>query len=125
MRGNTALGDIRERRSRDVGILCGDRLAAELDDVAVRRGKPVPEVDDAARRDRQSGSIGGFYGNGIGGFHAVPFALDAVQDAAGKAVGLRGDDPATSVEPFTPDKRAMLTNSTDLETFQATWRFGD
>jgi 3-keto-disaccharide hydrolase len=26
---------------------------------------------------RQSGSIGGFYGNGIGGFHAVPFAIDA------------------------------------------------
>lgn len=72
---------------------------------------------------RQSGSIGGFYGNGIGGFHAVPFALDAVRDATGKAVGLRGDDPTTSVEPFTANKRTMLTRSADLGTFLATWRF--
>lgn len=74
---------------------------------------------------RQSGSIGGFYGNGIGGFHAVPFALDAVRDADGRAVGLRGDDPATSVEPFTTAKRAMLTKSTHLEDFLSAWRFGD
>ena len=74
---------------------------------------------------RQSGSIGGFYGNGIGGFHAVPFALDAVRDADGWAVGLRGDDPATSVEPFTTAKRAMLTKSAHLEDFLSAWRFGD
>ncbi|MEZ5230972.1 MAG: hypothetical protein R2710_31125 [Acidimicrobiales bacterium] len=29
---------------------------------------------------RTSGSIGGLFGNGIGSFHAVPFALDAVYD---------------------------------------------
>ena len=29
---------------------------------------------------RKSGSIAGFFGNGIGGFHAVPFALDARYD---------------------------------------------
>jgi 3-keto-disaccharide hydrolase len=48
-----------------------------------------------------------------------------VRDAAGKAAGLRGDDPATTVEPFTATKRAMLTRSAVLETFLATWRFGD
>ena len=55
----------------------------------------------------------------------MPFALDAVRDADGRAVGLRGDDPATSVEPFTAAKRAMLTKSTHLEDFLSTWRFGD
>ena len=44
---------------------------------------------------RVSGSIGGFYGNGIGGFHAVPFNLDARYDANGQPVGLGPDDPAT------------------------------
>jgi hypothetical protein len=51
--------------------------------------------------------------------------LDAIRDGAGEVVGLRGDDPATSVEPFSASKRAMLTKSADLETFVATWRFGD
>lgn len=73
---------------------------------------------------RQSGSIGGFYGNGIGGFHAVPFALDARRDRDGTPVGLQLDDPATSVEPFTPGKRAMLTQSADAEEFLAVWRWG-
>ena len=36
---------------------------------------------------RKSGNIGGFYGNGIGGFHAIRFTLDAVTDAAGRPTG--------------------------------------
>jgi hypothetical protein len=74
---------------------------------------------------RQSGSIGGFYGNGISGFHAVPFALDAVYDKDKNAVGLREDDPATSVEPFIQSKREMLTYAANVEEFLSTWRFGD
>jgi hypothetical protein len=74
---------------------------------------------------RQSGSIGGFYGNGIGGFHAVPFALDARRAPDGTPIGLQLDDPATSVEPFTPEKRAMLTKSADADEFLAAWRWGD
>jgi hypothetical protein len=93
--------------------------------VMVRRRRDSWEGLQVLIDHRQSGSIGGFYGNGIGGFHAVPFALDATRDTAGKAVGLRGDDPATSVEPFTASKRAMLTQGADLDTFLATWRFGD
>jgi hypothetical protein len=93
--------------------------------VMVRRRRDSWEGLQVLIDHRQSGSIGGFYGNGIGGFHAVPFAIDASRDAAGKAVGLRSDDPATSVEPFAASKRAMLTKSADLETFLATWRFGD
>jgi hypothetical protein len=74
---------------------------------------------------RQSGSIGGFFGNGIGCFHAVPFALDARRTPDGTPAGLRPDDPATSVEPFTLAKRAMLTKSADIEDFLAVWRWHD
>ncbi|HEX5271029.1 MAG TPA: DUF1080 domain-containing protein [Gemmataceae bacterium] len=74
---------------------------------------------------RRSGSIGGFFGNGIGSFHAVPFALDVRTGPDGAPVGLRPDDPATSVEPFTPAKRAMLAKSADVEDFLAAWRWND
>ncbi|CVI64091.1 DUF1080 domain-containing protein (plasmid) [Agrobacterium leguminum] len=74
---------------------------------------------------RQSGSIGGFYGNGIGGFHAVPFALDVVLDDVGKPIGLCQDDPKTSIEPFTRAKRDLLTESCSVEDFLSTWKFGD
>ncbi len=43
---------------------------------------------------RKSGSIGGFYGNGVGGFHAVPFVLDVERDQSGRPVGLIEEDPA-------------------------------
>ena len=73
---------------------------------------------------RRSGSIGGFYGNGLAGFHAVPFAVDAaVED--GRAVRLVEQDPATTVEPITPEKRALLTRAGDPREFLAAWRFGD
>jgi len=74
---------------------------------------------------RPSGSIGGFYGNGLAGFSAVPFAVDAVLDEEGTAVGLRPDDPATSVEPVTPDKIARLGHAAKVEDFLAIWRWGD
>lgn len=74
---------------------------------------------------RKSGSIGGFFGNGTGGFHAVPYVLDAELDANGNATGLRVEDPATTSEPMTPDKPALLTRRGDPEEFLARWRFGD
>jgi hypothetical protein len=74
---------------------------------------------------RRSGSIGGFYGNGIGGFHAVPFALDVTRGADGAATGLRMDDPSTSVEPFTAAKRDMLSRAADIDDFLGAWRWQD
>jgi hypothetical protein len=74
---------------------------------------------------RKSGSIGGFYGNGISGFHAVPFALDVVTDTAGNPVGLKEDDPATSIEPFRQAKRDLLTEGCSVDDFLAAWKFGD
>jgi hypothetical protein len=93
--------------------------------IMVRRRRDSWEGLQVLIDHRQSGSIGGFYGNGIGGFHAVPFALDVRADPDGTPAGLQPDDPATSVEPFTPAKRAMLTKSADVEDFLAVWRWGD
>jgi len=73
---------------------------------------------------RKSGSIGGFFGNGVGSFHAVPFVLDVGADADGHPVRLIEEDPATSLEPCTPDKRALLTRAGDPEAFLQRWVFG-
>lgn len=73
---------------------------------------------------RQSGSIGGFFGNGIGVFHAVPFAIDGVVDSDGRLVRLKPDDPATSVEPIDA-KRELLIYGATVEEFLAVWRVGD
>src|SRR5690242_19922938 len=62
---------------------------------------------------RKFGSIGGFFGNGVGGFHAIPYVLDVRHDASGTPVSLVVEDPATSVEPFTADKRSLLTRAGD------------
>jgi hypothetical protein len=93
--------------------------------VMVRRRRDTWEGLQVLIDHRRSGSIGGFYGNGIGGFHAVPFAIDAERDADGEPVGLRPDDPATSMEPFDRSKRAMLTRSADVDEFLSVWRWGD
>ncbi len=45
---------------------------------------------------RKSGNIGGFYGNGIGRFHAINFNVDVTRDAADRPIGLRLEDPATT-----------------------------
>ena len=74
---------------------------------------------------RRSGNIGGFYGNGIGRFHAIAFNLDAVTDPAGRPIGLKLEDPATSLEPITPDKPALLAYAATGETFLAAWKWAE
>ena len=74
---------------------------------------------------RQSGSIGGFYGNGISGFHAVPFALDVTRNASGQPTGLCPDNPATTVEPWSQAKRDLLVQAGNAEDFLARWKFLD
>ena len=74
---------------------------------------------------RKSGSIGGFYGNGIGGFHAVPFVLDASIDEHGQPNGLIEEDPSTSLEPMTPDKARLLSRAGDVQAFLESWRWAD
>jgi hypothetical protein len=74
---------------------------------------------------RQSGNIGGFFGNGIGWFHAINFALDLDRDADGRPVGLRLEDPATTIEPITDAKRALLSRAATGETFLKIWKWDD
>ncbi|WP_426007280.1 3-keto-disaccharide hydrolase [Paenarthrobacter sp. NyZ202] len=74
---------------------------------------------------RPSGGIGGFFGNGLASFSAVPFAVDVALDADGCPVGLVADDPATSVEPVTDEKRARLAYAADVEDFLKVWRWDD
>jgi hypothetical protein len=74
---------------------------------------------------RRSGGIGGFYGNGVGGFHALAFNVAAVFDANGKAVGLKVEDPKTSLAPVTDDKRRLLSYACTPVQFLKAWKFGD
>jgi len=74
---------------------------------------------------RRSGGIGGFYGNGTGGFHAVAYGVDVIRDASGAPTGLVQDDPATTLEPVTEQKRSMLSYAAPAEDFLAAWRWGD
>ncbi len=74
---------------------------------------------------RKSGNIGGFYGNGIGRFHAIDFNVDVERDAGGRPTGLRIEDPATTIEPVTDAKRKLLARSAGAEAFLAAWKWND
>ena len=74
---------------------------------------------------RQSGNIGGFYGNGIGRFHAINFNIDARRDASGHPVGLKLEDPATTIEPITDHKRSLLTKSVTGAQFLGIWKWSE
>jgi Domain of Unknown Function (DUF1080) len=74
---------------------------------------------------RPSGGIGGFFGNGLASFSALPFAVDAILDENGAPIGLRPDDPETSVELVTPEKIARLSYAGDVGDFLRVWRWAD
>jgi Domain of Unknown Function (DUF1080) len=93
--------------------------------VMLRRRRDTWEGFQVLVDHRPSGGIGGFFGNGLASFSAVPFAVDAVLDDDGRAIGLKADDPATSVEPVTDAKRDRLTYAGTVEDFLQVWRWGD
>ena len=74
---------------------------------------------------RKSGAIGGFYGNGIGGFHAISFNVDVEADSTGKAMGIKIEDPATTFEPVTKEKQALLSYAITPEEFLKIWHWND
>ncbi len=74
---------------------------------------------------RKSGSIGGFYGNAIGGFHAINWNVDAEMDQDGKAIRLLIEDPDTTLEPITPDKPALLSYKISGKEFLEIWKWQD
>jgi Domain of Unknown Function (DUF1080) len=74
---------------------------------------------------RESGGIGGFFGNGLASFSAVPFAVTAKRDAADNIIGLIADDIAASSEPVTQAKIDRLTYAADVDNFLAVWKWND
>ncbi|WP_026556746.1 3-keto-disaccharide hydrolase [Arthrobacter sp. 35W] len=93
--------------------------------VMVRRQRDSWEGFQVLVDHRPSGGIGGFFGNGLASFSAVPFAVDVARDAGGQPIGLVADDPSTSVEPVTEEKRARLTHAADVDDFLDVWRWDD
>jgi hypothetical protein len=93
--------------------------------IMVRRQRDSWEGFQVLLDHRESGGIGGFFGNGLASFSAVPFAVAARRDENGVVVGLQADDPATSAEPVTPEKIARLSYAARVEDFLEVWRFGD
>jgi hypothetical protein len=73
---------------------------------------------------RESGSIGGFFGNGLASFMAVPFKLKSAQDAQGKPVGMQLDTPENSIEPVTPEQVARLDYAAKPDAFLKAWKWG-
>lgn len=74
---------------------------------------------------RKSGNIGGFYGNGIGRFHAIKFNVDVNRDPTGRPTGIKIEDPATTLEPITGIKPTLLTKAASGEDFLAAWKWDD
>ena len=74
---------------------------------------------------RKSGSIGGYFGNGLGGFHAINWNVDGVYDSDGNVIGIKLEDPATTLEPITPDKPALLDFKATGEDFLKAWKWND
>lgn len=74
---------------------------------------------------RKSGNIGGFYGNGIGRFHAINFNVDVERDPSGRPTGLRVEDPDTTIEPITDLKRSLLKRTATGADFLAAWKWDD
>jgi len=74
---------------------------------------------------RKSGGIGGFYGNGLAGFHALPYNFDAKYDADGNAIGLVPEKPTTTIERITDEKIKLLAYAAPVEEFLAAWKWGD
>ena len=75
---------------------------------------------------RRSGSIGGFYGNGVGGFHAIPFTITSTLGTDGHPNGLAEEDPNVSLEPATYLKRDLLRRSANGSSeFFRRWKWQD
>ena len=73
---------------------------------------------------RKSGNIGGFYGNGIGRFHAINFNVDAVTDAAGKAVRPEARGPGDDAGADDA-RQAGATRAASGAEFLAAWKWGE
>jgi len=68
---------------------------------------------------RPHGGIGGYYGNGLGGFHAYQYAFNAEKDKDGRVTRLIPEAPSE------PTARVPLDFAASVEVFLKTWKPGD
>ena len=68
---------------------------------------------------RPPGGIGGYYGNGLAGFHAYEYAFSAEKDKDGRLVRLIAEQPSE------PTSRVPLDFAAPVEIFLKTWKVGD
>jgi len=93
--------------------------------IMIRRQRDSWEGFQVLLDHRESGGIGGFFGNGLASFSAVPFSVVSKRDGNGTAVGLAADDPATSAEPVTREKIDRLSYAADVQDFLDVWKWDD
>ena len=65
---------------------------------------------------RPHGGIGGYYGNGLGGFHAYEYAFNAEKDKDGRFLRLIPEKPTEASKRVTPDFSAPV------EVFLKAWK---
>lgn len=92
--------------------------------VMVRRRPDTWEGFQVLADHRSHGGIGGFFGNGLASFSAVPFTVDVDTDTDGDPTGLRIDDPGTGPGTAIAHRRSQLARACDAEEFLAAWRWG-
>jgi hypothetical protein len=68
---------------------------------------------------RPHGGIAGYYGNGLGGFHAYQYAFNAQLDKHGRVVRLLPEAPSE------PTSRVPLDFAAPIEVFLKAWKPGD
>ncbi|MEM8952611.1 MAG: DUF1080 domain-containing protein [Verrucomicrobiota bacterium] len=73
---------------------------------------------------RPQGGIGGFYGNGLAGVHAMPFAIDAEYDDEGNPVAIISAGPDPEKAELNAKTRGLLQYAADVEDFLDAWRWG-
>jgi hypothetical protein len=74
---------------------------------------------------RESGGIGGFFGNGLASFMAALFKIKALRDDHGQVIGLQPDTPEGSQEPLQPEQLARSSYAANVQDFLKAWAWGE
>ncbi|MGN8245182.1 3-keto-disaccharide hydrolase [Cellulomonas soli] len=93
--------------------------------VMVRRPADSWEGFQVLLDHRPHGGIGGFFGNGLASFSAVPFTVDVERDTHERPVGLRIDDAGAGPGTAIAHRRAQLSQACEAEEFLRAWRWGE
>lgn len=93
--------------------------------IMLRRGRDDWTGFQVLLDHRESGGIGGFFGNGLDSFMAIPFKVQSLRDADGIVIGLRQDDPETSAEALKQEHVDRLDYAGNIDDFLRVWKWAD